>query len=254
MLFTLQQYKQTIETVSDGLTFTIESVNDVSSEIMTRAMPLLAPLPSAVAVYMSLVSHLDYSDYVAIPAAVAIEGLGFSTADLAVKSWDYNRRTKTEDAPATLAIVMFVIYLVIALALILVLEIRPDLSRFAPGSFPFLTCIGALNLASSILLRGRVNELRKNVKRQVTNHDTAQPQNVSISEPKTDDGRVTPSVRRDKLLVLLRDIVSPDDIDHDKLGEHFGASSRTIRRDIEVLVNDKRLSVNGAVKVHGGAS
>lgn len=70
---------------------------------------------------------------------------------------------------------------------------------------------------------------------------------VSGDKPRTD--RMTKEQRQMAVLMRLRDIVNPDDIDHAGMAETFGASERTIRRDIEDLVSGNRLVINGTVKV-----
>ena len=90
----------------------------------------------------------------------------------------------------------------------------------------------------------RLTTLVDSVTTKVVNRVTA---TAADDKPKGD--RMTKEQRQMAVLMRLRDIVSPDDIDHAGMAETFGASERTIRRDIEDLVNDKRLVVNGSVKV-----
>ncbi len=63
------------------------------------------------------------------------------------------------------------------------------------------------------------------------------------------DKRLSKAERQERLLWRLRDIDKPEDIDTDGLSDEFGTSGRTIKRDIDDLVNAGRLSVNGVVKV-----
>lgn len=65
----------------------------------------------------------------------------------------------------------------------------------------------------------------------------------------SDNRRLTKAERHAALLGRMRVIVKPDDIDMSALADEFGTSERTIRRDIDELVNEQRLSINGVVKV-----
>lgn len=81
------------------------------------------------------------------------------------------------------------------------------------------------------------------------------PTDMALTEdepaPADDKKRLSPSERRTALLWRLREVVTPDDIDYGALAAEFGTSDRTIRRDIEALVSEGRLVVNGVVTVVG---
>lgn len=101
-------------------------------------------------------------------------------------------------------------------------------------------------------LRADIANLSTEVTRlagQIDNVTTPHDNQTLTAPADTAKDRLTKQQRQMAVLMRLRDIVSPDDIDHAAMAETFGASERTIRRDIEDLINDKRLVVNGTVKV-----
>ncbi len=88
-------------------------------------------------------SHLDWV------AAAIIESLGLTTVSTSLLLWEYNagKRKTDPDAPFLLAASLVVVYLVSTIGLTVLIDIFPDLARYAPALFPILALVGAVNLA-----------------------------------------------------------------------------------------------------------
>jgi hypothetical protein len=111
--------------------------------------PWFTPIPSAVLVANAAMRHLSWSAILGTVAALIIEGLGITTVSTALMLWDYNagRRKSDPPAPFMMAAALVGVYLFSTIALTILLEIIPVLSLYAPGMFPLLALVGALNLA-----------------------------------------------------------------------------------------------------------
>jgi hypothetical protein len=118
-------------------------------KLVAKAGPWLAPMPSAFFVGRSSLVHLDLPLAVAVIAAVMIEVLGLATVHTALWLSDYNasRRKSDPRAPTWIAVVLAGGYLITTISLIVVLEVWPFLSVYAPALFPLLAIVGAWTLA-----------------------------------------------------------------------------------------------------------
>jgi len=118
-------------------------------KIVSKTSPWLAPIPSAYFVARSGIAHLALPLSVAITVAVIIEFLGLATVHTALWAYDWNAHKRKTDpsAPLGLAIALAGVYIVATWGLVVVLEVWPELSTYAPAIFPALAVVGALNLA-----------------------------------------------------------------------------------------------------------
>lgn len=118
-------------------------------DLITALIPWLAPAPSAYLVYRASIHWLEWPEFVAFIAAAIIEGLGITTVYMALALWSFNQDKRKSDnpAPTWLAVMLAACYLTSTIGLTVVLDIAPDLSRYAPAIFPLLALVGAVNLA-----------------------------------------------------------------------------------------------------------
>ena len=116
---------------------------------VAKLSPWLAPLPSAFFVARSAIEHFALPLAVGVVLAAVIETLGLSTVHTCLWLADYNanRRKTDPSAPTWIAIALGAVYLVTTLGLVVFLEVWPGLATYAPGLFPFLAVVGAVNLA-----------------------------------------------------------------------------------------------------------
>jgi hypothetical protein len=111
--------------------------------------PWITPIPSAVLVANATVKDLHWSAELAWVAAAIIESLGLTTVSTSLLLWEYNaaKRKTDPDSPFLLAASLVGVYLVSTIGLTVLLDIFPDLARYAPALFPILALVGAVNLA-----------------------------------------------------------------------------------------------------------
>lgn len=142
---------------TDFAEFLADHFNGTMGHILIKASPLLAPLPSAIAIYTAL--HIKFHWFPALIATIVVEGLGFAAVDAKNKIEESNRKGKTQadTQGARRAVAM---YFIVTLVTILGFETFPAwatwinqtvegytfvdvLSHTAPLVFPFFANIGA---------------------------------------------------------------------------------------------------------------
>lgn len=113
-------------------------------ELATNTGPLLAPIPSGYAVGLSVLHHFGWHWSIAICAALVVEFLGLQAVGVATEFYEYNaNRLKSQPpAPFRLALALVIAYFVVVTALILVLDVWPELSAYAKVIFPLLVLAG----------------------------------------------------------------------------------------------------------------
>lgn len=133
-------------------------------DMAIRGVPLVSPIPTAFVVANTVVEMLTerhWSFWLAmIPAmavAIAIEGLGFGTIEVALKMRTYNHtrrkrynlKTKQVEyrdphAPVGWAYAVVGIYVMIAVTFTMLTDVFPELRKFVFGVLPFLSALGAV--------------------------------------------------------------------------------------------------------------
>jgi hypothetical protein len=116
---------------------------------VSTVTPWVAPIPSAFFVAHSAMSHLGTPLSIALILAAVIELLGLTSVHtwLRLSNWNLTKRKSESGAPTHLAVLLTLLYFGITLGMITLLEVLPGLSQYMPAITPFLTVIGALNLA-----------------------------------------------------------------------------------------------------------
>jgi len=111
--------------------------------------PWITPLPSAALVANAVVQDLHWTPALGWITAAIIESLGLTTVSTSLQLWDYNngKRKTDPDAPFFLAASLVGVYLFSTIGLTVLLDIYPEMGRFAPALFPMLALVGAVNLA-----------------------------------------------------------------------------------------------------------
>jgi len=133
-------------------------------DLAIRGVPVLTPVPTAFVVASTVIEMLTKRSWnillaliPAVAVALAIEGLGFGTMDIAMKMRDYNslrrkrydlktRQVEYRDphAPLALAYAVAAIYIVIAVTFTMLTDVFPELQRYVFGVLPFLSALGAM--------------------------------------------------------------------------------------------------------------
>lgn len=111
--------------------------------------PWITPLPSAALVANAVVQDLHWNPALGWITAAIIESLGLTTVSTSLQLWDYNAGKRKADpgAPFMLAAALVGVYLISTIGLTVLLDIFPELGRYAPALFPLLALVGAVNLA-----------------------------------------------------------------------------------------------------------
>lgn len=248
-------------TVVGGFVALIEGV---FTDTVSRAAPMLAPLPPAFAVYTAMATKTP--PWVAISTALAIELIGMYTSKISVRSWNWNKqRLQSEPvAPFRLAVGMSATYFVVVLALALGVEIWPDsLIIIYPG---FVIIAAATYVANALATDMAVWELdrreriaeQKDRQREAHNRkmesqnaalllaqqNILQAQNApqivdmqrvaAAKTPSLDAARTAKTTkiaaRREDVLRLVGDGRNTSEI-----AATLGVSSDTVRRDVKQL-------------------
>lgn len=153
-------------------------------KIVAKTAPWLAPLPSAYFVARSAMTHLAVPLTIAIIIAAIIETLGLASVHTALRAYDWNMHKRQSDprAPVALTVVLGGVYIVTTWGLVVVLEVWPALSIYAPAIFPALAIIGAVNLA--VIAQ---QELREKVQ-AADRKERSERQKAARNEPKPSPG------------------------------------------------------------------
>lgn len=111
---------------------------------LVRYIGILAPLPTAYLIGVSVNKHLAWPGPIALITALIVEGIGFGAVYEVTLFREYNQtKRKTDpDAPTHYALGLVAAYVVSVLVLTIVLDVLPQASTVAPAIFPFLSLIG----------------------------------------------------------------------------------------------------------------
>ena len=224
--------------------------------------PWITPIPSAMLVANATVKDLHWSAELGWVAAAIIESLGLTTVSTSLLLWEYNagKRKTDADAPFLLAASLVVVYLVSTIGLTVLLDIFPELARYAPALFPILALVGAINLAlrsghrrrlASIALERAERKAERQSIRPINNHlpDSCASNLTSISvksDNSLDKARVARKenmdVRLDNLLTLYRD--NPT-VGVTNVARTLNMSRQTVYSYLDRLESDGRIRRNG---------
>lgn len=114
---------------------------NIINQTILKAVPYMAPLPTAYVIYHKLADTLNWDWWVALISAAVIELIGFRSIGLAVDMYQFNRTLNAAEkqskmrAPIEQGIVVVVVYAAAVLSLTIMLEIKPELSLWTPVAF-----------------------------------------------------------------------------------------------------------------------
>ena len=107
---------------------TIKNFHDTFGEVLAYIVPLLAPLPSAIAIW-----HATGQ----IVIAIVIELLGFASIAIALRTYRHNKEyDEAKRFPLWIPVAMFVIYLVATFLIIVTSETLPAWAAWSNGQIP----------------------------------------------------------------------------------------------------------------------
>lgn len=128
--------------------------------------PWLAPLTPAYMTYQHAIGVLEFPNYVAIPASILVEILGFSAVSTFLSFWFYNRRNQavSKRAPIEVVIFAFAFYLTLIIFSNVLLDTFPS-ERWAEitvrALFTLQTIPAALIVAVRTQHKDLLSEIRK---------------------------------------------------------------------------------------------
>jgi Winged helix-turn-helix DNA-binding len=195
-------------------------------------------------------------------AAAIIESLGLTTVSTSLLLWEYNadKRKTDPDAPFLLAASLVGVYLVSTIGLTVLLDIFPDLARYAPALFPILALVGAVNLALRSGHRRRLATIAHERADRKAERQANHPKAVNFTEPLTSNATsitvntdsslvkarqaraVIQGNRMDNLLTLYRDNPTIGVTD---AARTLNMSRQTVYSYLDRLENDGRIRRNG---------
>jgi predicted transcriptional regulator len=231
-------------------------------KFVAKLSPWLAPLPSGFFVARASMKHLIIPMPVAIAVGVIIELLGIASVHtwLWLFDWNTNKRKSDPDAPTSYAAFLGAVYMVTTIGLTVVLEVRPDLSTFAPALFPLLAIVGAINLAMVAQQEQReitVNRERRERQEKrlsldsVNRVSSVQNDNVHLSPLTKMDTRFSTANaarkrRRDRILNNIIEIIeNHPEIGITELARQIGRSRTTVYKYLEELEQSGQINRNG---------
>jgi len=130
-------------------------------DLVAKIAPWFAPIPTAYLVGRATVVHLEWPPAIGFLAAVVIESLGLVSCATALDLYQFNQNRRKNDPPAPfgLAVIMILIYFVVAVFLTIVLDIQPDWSLVAPAIFPVLSLVGVTEIALRKNYQDRIQKI-----------------------------------------------------------------------------------------------
>lgn len=244
------------DSILEVIDFVVSRTSDSLADILTKALPLVAPVPNAVSIYYVSMSTLDYNWVQALAVAASIECMFFALTEVVLKSWELWRTDKNEYwMPLAVSVGAFVTFFLLVMGLVYTLEVSAGHS-IAPLAFPVVSVVSAIALG--------VTRWHNRSNKAVTAHRTVAKrvsvpvvtpveraiaivteEAVSVAEKPdsvTDDevtvikngSRMTVTDRRSKLSKMLDGVTATTDM-VTEWAKEFGASERTIWRDISTL-------------------
>lgn len=117
--------------------FLTDHMAGTSGHILVKASPLMAPLPSAIFIFIALLSYANGNPWLIAAAAVltfVTEGLGYSAVHARNQIEDHNRRSPHDRVDANKAVTAVRVYFIVTEAIILGFETIPAWIEWGTGA------------------------------------------------------------------------------------------------------------------------
>jgi hypothetical protein len=218
-----------------------EAIRDIESSVVnfiSAIAPWLAPLSPAYMTYEHAVNTLRFPQWVALPVALVVEILGFSTISTFMTFWFFNRRNKAESkqAPIGLVVIAFLFYL----ALIVTANVLLDTFDNARGAVIAVRALFALQTipaALIVVVRAGHRAMLADLAKEKEERRAESSRKVTEDERK-DAGKFPADWRR------VRKLLTPEQIKEIATGKggeiayKYGVSERTARNWREYAQKD----------------
>ncbi len=222
----------------NDVTEKLNRLEDLAVDVLAVFGPWFAPIPSAYLVGKAAHDYLQWHYLIAIIAALAVESIGVVSVVLALRLYEWNEgKNKTDAAaPLNLALVNVAVYFIVTIGLTVLLDVVPQLSRYAPAIFPLLAAVGAVNIAVKNGQRRRETEkVAAKVDRQLAKSTARQPiaSPQPVNHPSTNTGLTQ---AQEKILAAFRENPGASQSEvADKLGITRQAVSKHVKQMNGVL-------------------
>lgn len=196
--------------------------------IIAAIAPWLAPLAPAYMTYQHARFTLDFPVWIAVPGAVTVEILGFSTVSTYLAFWFHNKRNAAEAKRAPLGIVIF--SFVFYLALIIVSNVILDAYDAAKWAVIIVRALFTLQSIPAALIvavrtqhRDMLHALAAEKMRKVTgNLPEARKEAPVMPEVVSDWRKLRPTLSTEQVQAMARETAT-------NIGFLYGVSERTAR-------------------------
>lgn len=151
----------------DRLNDWIRDTENSIVNFLSAFAPWLAPVIPSYMTFQHAVGTLNFPNYIAIPAALVVEILGFTAVSTYLSFWFYNRRNPAESkrAPIFLVIVAFSFYLTLIVFSNVLLDSFPD-SRWAEIAVRALFTLQTIPAAMLVSVRTQHRELLSEIAKE----------------------------------------------------------------------------------------
>lgn len=129
--------------------------------------PWLAPLTPAYMTYQHASGVLEFPNYIALPASILVEILGFSTVSTFLSFWFYNRRNQAQAkrAPIEVVVFSFAFYLALIIFSNVLLDTFPS-ERWAEITVRALFTLQTIPAALIVAVRTQHKDLLSEIRRE----------------------------------------------------------------------------------------
>lgn len=215
-----------------------------TTDLIAGLLPWVTPAPTAYIIGRASMQHLGFPLIVALAAALAIEGMGFVTANTALTLRQYNQAKRKSDpaAPFWLAAVLVLGYVIVAIILTVALDVSAALQAYAGAIFPLLSLTAMLSAA-----------LRHDHKRRL----------IAIATDKAERSAARKAARKERKPAQLRPqseqldgnraqvyelAKGNPDATHEAIGQEVGISRQAVGNHLRILREQGYLNHNGQVQ------
>ncbi len=241
---TAQRITDTYATILEVIDFVVSRTSDSLADILTKALPLVAPIPNAVSIYYVTQTALNYNGVQALAVAASVECMFFALTEVVLKSWELWHTDSQYKLPLIVSVSAFLLYFVLVMSLVYALEVTTGHS-LAPMAFPVVSVVAAIALGVTRWHKRSVPAARKRVSVAVKAAQVVSDEVTVVSAPVDSvtvgsvsvgdsDKKLSVTARRERLSQVLGNVTATAEM-VTAWAQEFGASERTIWRDIQSL-------------------
>lgn len=162
--------------------------------------PWLAPLTPSYMTYQHATSILHFPDYIAIPAAILVEILGFSAVSTFLAFWFHNKKSQAnyKRAPIEVIVIAFIFYLSLIIFSNVLLDAFPN-ERWAEITVRALFTLQTIPAALIVAVRTQHRDLLSEIRREKLQKlsENLQKDELEVTEKIEQEHKVTENFPKD---------------------------------------------------------